>query len=235
MTSPSTIGVLFSGGLDSAVLTAMLAHACEKIVQPIMIRSGAIWEEAEFAAASAFLASCQQSHLQPLVTLDLPVEDVYGSHWSMTGINTPDYASADNTVFLPGRNLLLLSKAAVWCQLNGVGELALGTLQGNPFEDADRDFLNAFEMMLWHSELPPVKIVQPLANLTKAEVMRAGQQYSLVQTFSCLAPIQNLGNQWQHCGACNKCRERHEAFKTLGDDPTEYHEAAEPSLNYCAE
>ena len=74
--------------------------------------------------------------LRPLAILDLPVVDLYGDHWSLGGGDVPDSESGDDAVFLPGRNVLLLSKAMLWCHLHGVPGLALGTLGGNPFADA---------------------------------------------------------------------------------------------------
>ena len=41
---------------------------------------------------------------------------------------------------LPGRNVLLLSKALLWCHLNEVASLALGSLGSNPFPDATPSF-----------------------------------------------------------------------------------------------
>ena len=48
--------------------------------------------------------------------------------------------------------------------------------------------------------------------------MRLGRDYPLGLTFSCIAPERGL-----HCGGCNKCAERQEAFRDAGmADPTRY-------------
>jgi 7-cyano-7-deazaguanine synthase len=142
-----------------------------------------------------------------LVTLDLPLHDVYAGHWSLTGRQVPDARSPDEAVFLPARNALLLVKAAVWCQLNGVDELALAALGTSPFEDASSEFVARFQAAINHGAARTLRIVLPFAELDKRRVLELGRRFPLQLTFSCIAPIDN-----QHCGACNKCAERRQAF-----------------------
>ena len=61
---------------------------------------------------------------RPLQVLDLPVGDLAPTHWGLTGRGVPDADSPDEAVFLPARNVLLLSKAMIWCHLHQVGWLA---------------------------------------------------------------------------------------------------------------
>ncbi len=125
---------LVSGGLDSAILCFELLRQFPRVV-PIYIRAGLRWEGAEIAALRRFLSAVEAPGLDRLVMLDEPVADVYGDHWSTAGLAVPDADTPDESVYLPGRNLLLTVKAAVWCRLRGVGTLALGTLGSNPFPD----------------------------------------------------------------------------------------------------
>lgn len=63
-----------------------------------------------------------------------------------------------------------------------------------------------------------VRLVRPFATYNKIDVMRLGQGLPLGLTFSCIAPTDGL-----HCGRCNKCGERIEAFRAAGmEDPTVY-------------
>src|SRR5437016_2792901 len=108
--------VLVSGGLDSAVLLGRsLDH--HPTVHPLYVRSGLAWEQVELTYLRRFLAALARPALQPLVVLDLPVRDLYGDHWSVTGLGTPDAASPDEEFYLPGRNILLLAKALLWCHM----------------------------------------------------------------------------------------------------------------------
>ncbi len=215
--APAPIGVLVSGGLDSCILLARLLDE-GRAVQPFYIRSGLAWETAELDALRRFLDRVSTSLLAPLLVLDLPLSDLYSDHCSVTGCGVPDELSPDEAVFLPGRNALLAIKAAIWCQLHGVRELALATLKGNPFGDATDEFFAAYERALTLGLATDLRILRPFAQLSKREVMQLGQDYPLEATFSCIAPRDGL-----HCGHCNKCAERRRAFIAAEiQDPTRY-------------
>jgi 7-cyano-7-deazaguanine synthase len=150
--------------------------------------------------------------------LDLPLADLYQGHWALTGRRVPDAASADDAVYLPGRNALLTIKAALWCRLHGIDQLALAVLASNPFGDAGAAFFDPFEAALRQALGGPVRIVRPFGRLSKRQVMRRGRDLPLELTFSCIAPRGR-----RHCGKCNKCAERRQAFRMAGlADPTDY-------------
>ncbi len=85
VTSPRSLAVLTSGGVDSAVLVADLARQ-GWVVHPLYIRFGLAWEAAEEAHLRRFLDTLPANlRPRPLVVLDLPIADVYGAHWSVSG------------------------------------------------------------------------------------------------------------------------------------------------------
>lgn len=202
----STIGVLASGGLDSSILIGHLLDKGER-VQPFYVRFGLTWQEAELASLRQFLAAFDSHRLQPLVTLEMPVGDLYGDHWSTTGRDVPAGDTTDDAVYLPGRNLLLIVKTAVWCQLHGIDRLALAPLESNPFADATPEFFAELEQTLNRAEATGLRLSRPFAELSKRQVMQLGMEYPLHLTFSCINPRGEL-----HCGECNKCAERRQAF-----------------------
>lgn len=206
----SPIGVLASGGLDSSILIGHLLDKGER-VRPFHIRFGSTWQDAELASLKSFLAAFDSHRLQPLVVLDMPVGDLYGDHWSTTGRDVPDEATPDEAVYLPGRNLLLIIKAALWCQLHGIDRLALAPLESNPFSDATPEFFAVLEALLNRAETTGLRLLRPFAELSKRRVMQMGLNYPLHLTFSCINPRGDL-----HCGGCNKCAERREAFRLAG-------------------
>lgn len=213
----ATVGVLLSGGLDSSILVGDLVGQGRR-VQPFFIRSGLVWQAEELAAARRFLQAVASPRLAELVLLDLPLGDLYGEHWSVTGRAAPHRGSPDEAVYLPGRNALLVIKAALWCQSRGIGELALGVLGTSPFADAKAPFFEHLEATLNCPPAPPIRLVRPLADRDKRDVMELGRNLPLEWTFSCIAPAGGL-----HCGECNKCAERIDAFRSIGaDDPTQY-------------
>lgn len=223
-THPETVhgsetAVLCSGGLDSLVLAADLA--CTADVQPIYVVSGFAWEEAELGVVGRALTALPQADaIRSLAVLQMPVSDIYPpDHWALTG-TPPAYDTPDEDVYLLGRNVALLGKAAVFCALHGIHRICLAPLAGNPFPDATPGFFERMASALSTGLGVPVRIDAPYREHSKADVVRHGQALGvpLHLTVSCLNP-----EGLHHCGACSKCRERHDAFVTAGvADPTTY-------------
>ncbi|MBM3776672.1 MAG: 7-cyano-7-deazaguanine synthase [Acidimicrobiia bacterium] len=215
---PTTSAVLLSAGLDSAVLAALEARSA--VIHPIYVASGLAWEAAERRALKRLLASPVYAGSAPLVELTLPVADVYPSdHWALAG-DAPAFDTPDEDVYLAGRNVLLLGKAAVHCARHGIPRLALGSLAGNPFPDATAQFFSAMARALSIGLAHEIEIATPLATLHKPAVVKLGEtlQVPFAHTLSCMSP-----EQGQHCGRCSKCRERRDAFREAkAADPTRY-------------
>ncbi|MBC7854845.1 MAG: 7-cyano-7-deazaguanine synthase [Pirellulaceae bacterium] len=206
--SPATIGVLASGGLDSSILLAHLLDQGHR-VKPFYIRKGLYWQEHELAGLRVFLQAIATPALLELVMLELPLADLYSAgHWSLTGKGAPAHDAPDEAVYLPGRNALLLVKAAVWCQLHGIERLALAPLGTTPFEDAGAQFLADFESALNRGAMRRVQFLSPFGKMNKQQVMTLGARLPLELTFSCISPMNGI-----HCGRCNKCAERQSAFR----------------------
>jgi 7-cyano-7-deazaguanine synthase len=215
------LAVLVSGGLDSGILLGELLTTCDA-VNPLYVQSGLRWEGTELLYLRRFLKALQCPALQPLHLLDMPVKDLYGDHWSITGKQVPDAASADEAVFLPGRNVLLLAKAMLWCHLRGVPAVALAVLGANPFPDATPQFFTGYQRVVNQAIGGTVQVLRPYAGLSKAEVLKWRPELIPFydRTFSCIHPLAD-----RHCGQCNKCAERRRAFAAAGlADPTEYFE-----------
>lgn len=211
------VAVLASGGLDSAILVGDLSRTSPR-VHPIYVRFGLAWEEVEERYLRSFLTALAAPSVGPLKVLEMPIRPVYGDHWSTTGQDVPDRDTPDEAVFLPGRNLLLVVEAALWCHLQRVPTLTLAPLASNPFPDARDIFFETVQQAVNLSVDGAVAIRRPYGRLTKREVMRLGEDLPLEYTFSCIRPVDGL-----HCGACNKCGERQAAFVHAGiPDRTRY-------------
>ena len=208
--SREPIAVLTSGGVDSAILVAE-STATHSAVHPLYIRTGLAWEKVELEHLHRFLAAIARPALKPLQVLDLPVADLYGQHWSITGSEVPDADSPDEAVYLPGRNVLLLAKAMIWCRLHKVGLLAMGLLKSNPFPDATPEFFAAYESSVNLATGGHVHLLRPYVDLTKRQVLERARELPLEWTFSCIQPVAG-----RHCGRCNKCAERRRAFAEAG-------------------
>jgi 7-cyano-7-deazaguanine synthase len=211
------LAVLFSGGLDSAILIGEALRRGQG-VHPLYVRCGLFWEAAEFEAMRRFLKAMARPALQPLTILDQPVADLYGHHWSVTGEGIPAAGTPDEAVFVPGRNVLLLGKAMLWCHLHQFPAVAVGSLGTNPFPDASPAFFAALQNTVNMAVQGNVAVQLPFAGMKKTEVMRLGRGLPLELSFSCINP-----RNGRHCGRCNKCAERKQAFANAGmTDPTLY-------------
>lgn len=208
---------LVSGGLDSAVMLAELVLEADTVF-PLYVRTGLRWEEAELHWIRRLLTTEVMRPCAPLSVLELPVEDIYGDHWSLTGRDVPGYDTSLDSNYLPGRNLLLLSKAAVFCAMRGVPRIALAPLSANPFPDGTLEFFRAAEEAIDRGLAFRVKIELPFRSMAKAEVIQRGRHLPLELTFSCIQPV-----GIEHCGDCTKCAERQHGFAAAHiPDPTPY-------------
>ncbi len=210
--------VLFSSGLDSAVLAA--AEARTRTVHPVYVSAGLAWEREELAAVERLLATPVYRHLAPLARLTFTVEDLYPpTHWALRG-TPPAFDTPDEDVYLTGRNIVLLSKAGIYCAQHTLRRIAIGPLAGNPFPDATPEFFLAMAKTLSLGLAHEVVIDAPFATMQKSDVIRlgAGLNVPFELTLSCMNP-----REGRHCGRCSKCRERRDAFHDAGiDDPTAY-------------
>ncbi len=208
--------VLFSGGLDSAVLLAreLEGHEAQRGTQPIHIRAGLAWEDAEARTIERLLARPPfAGRVAPVITLWFDMRDVYPpTHWAITG-KPPAYDTPDQDVYLEGRNIVLISKAAVLCGRLNIQRLALGLLAGNPFPDATPEFFDVMSRAMSLGLGSPLDIVAPLTAMHKEDVIRLGRQLGvpIELTLSCMNP--QAGDE--HCGECSKCREREQALSNL--------------------
>ncbi len=224
MTRDAQTAVLASSGLDSVVLLAAEARTAR--VHPIYVRASFAWEPAEIVTLERVLARAPLAgRTEAPAILSAPANDLYpAEHWARTG-HAPAFDTPDEDVYLPGRNIMLIAKAAVLCANRGIGRLALGPLAGNPFPDATPEFFTAMGRAVSLGLAHEIALVTPLAGMRKAEAIRLGLELGvpLEATLSCMSP-----ESGSHCGRCSKCRERRDAFVGAGvEDPTVY---AQPPL-----
>lgn len=235
--------MLVSGGVDSCVLIGVVAKQFKEAF-PVYIRSGLRWENAEIYWLKKYLtalegsmrqkarqskAELNQAIIHPLVILQMPVHDIYESHWSLPEVKRgrpttaskgasaqriPDRNSRNEEVYLPGRNLLLVAKAAVFCAQRQIPTIAMGQLKGNPFPDATPRFLRLAETTVSTAVSQPIQLITPFLAMTKKGVIRLGRRLGLPleMSFSCLAPTAD----YRPCGQCNKCAEWERAMHSSG-------------------
>ena len=216
-----TTAVLISAGLDSVVLAA--AEARRGPVRLLYVSCGLAWEDEELAALDRLMAVRPLAGLPPPVRLTFTVRDLYpASHWAIRG-EPPAFDTPDEDVYLTGRNVVLLSKAAIYCAQQRIDRIAIGPLAGNPFPDATPEFFATMARALSLGLAHDLEVAAPFAEMDKSGVIGLGVELGvpLGLTLSCMNP-----RGGKHCGQCSKCRERRDAFHEAGvNDPTAYAEA----------
>ena len=215
--TPDRVAVLASGGLDSAILIADLARS--SVVHPLYITTGLAWEQEERAALRRFVGALASPNVRPVVELTARLTSLIdAAHWSVAGRGVPAADAPDEAMFIPGRNILLFSIAAIWCATQDVTRVAIGSLGGNPFPDATPAFFEAFGRSLSLGLGREVRIEAPYRQRAKADLIAGHRELALDLTLTCANPRNGM-----HCGACNKCFERHSAFVAAGvADGTRY-------------
>ena len=216
---PEKVAALASGGLDSGVMLARLAESFRE-VHPIYVSCGLIWEAAEKKFLEEFISRLADPRVREVQVLTLPTHDLYGNQWFTSGEGVPGYHDPNEGWEIPGRNILLLAKVAVWAHLKGISCIGLGSLANNPFPDATEEFFSSIEATLSIGMNQPIRVVRPFAGMKKSEIVSLGSHLPLGLTLSCAQPVEG-----RHCRVCGKCRERIEAFAESGiPDPTAYAE-----------
>ena len=215
--NPVKVAALASGGLDSSVMLAQLSETFQQ-VHPIYVSCGLVWESAEQKFLQEFISKLGSPRVREIQVLTFPTSDLYGNQWFKSGEGIPGYHDPDEEWEIPGRNIILLAKAAVWAKLNGISRIGLGSLASNSFSDATEEFFASAEATFSLGLSWPMKVVRPFAGMEKAAIVALGSHLPLESTLSCAQP-----NEGYHCGVCGKCRERIEAFAESGIlDPTAY-------------
>ncbi len=124
------------------------------------------------------------------------------THWAVRG-EPPAFDTPDEDVYLDGRNVILLSKAAVYMvsarrRHAPDARLLLGTLAGNPFPDATPEFFDAHvarAVARTRRRRSPSR--RRSRRMHKSDVIRRGLELGvpLELTLSCMQPKDGL-----HCG-----------------------------------
>jgi 7-cyano-7-deazaguanine synthase len=215
-----------SGGLDSAVLAAQEVQTHP--LHPVYVAGGLAWEAGEQRLITQLLAqpvfTTAPNRVFPLARLEFNMRDVYPpTHWALMG-TPPAYDTPDEDVYLHGRNVALLSKAAVYAAVRHISRIVIAPLAGNPFPDATPRFFSALNAAFSTGLAAPIEISAPFAHLHKEDVVKIGAALGVPfeLTLSCMNPSGTT-----HCGLCSKCRERRDAFHAAGiKDPTIYSNAS---------
>lgn len=199
--------VVLVSGADSGILVAELL-TLGWIVHPLYVRCGFRWEKTELVRVRRVLKALRHGSLRPLIVASAPMGPLMSGHWSMTGKGVPNAAAAWDSVYLPGRNMLLLTEAWLDAVAHGAWAVAIGTLKNNPFPDATPRFRSAARKALNLALDANIEVLAPYARLNKRQVLARAGKFPLRLAFSCLRPEGSRA-----CGNCSKCAELSAALR----------------------
>lgn len=211
------VAVLLGGGVESTSLVASFL-AAGRLVIPIHITCGLLWDTAESWWVRRFCDSLRSPRLAELIEIPLPLSGFLRDHWAVTGQNVPAAGAASARLEIPLRNLSLLGFAVHWLKHVPRYDLAMGTTADNHYPDGSREYFDRVESVLSLEAGFPLRILTPLIQLSKRDVIRQTPIEILAASFSCVDP-----QETRLCGRCIKCGSRRAAFIDAGiPDPTDY-------------
>jgi len=227
---------VLSGGLDSTVAT-LVAKSKDDDIYTLTFDYGqrAVLREINSARKISEVLGAKHK------VIKLPfLKEFGGSALTDTNRTVPTLKEEDldnlektretmKAVWVPGRNIVMFSIASSFAESLGGGEVytGLNREEGTTFPDNTLEFLNRFNSLLEYGTIKDVKLVAPLYNLDKNEIVKYGRELEeklgvevLKYSYSC---YHDNGEDFLHCGTCESCIRRKRAFKEAGvEDPTKY-------------
>ena len=222
-TNPKAV-ILISGGLDSATVIAQAkseGYDCYALSFDYSQR-----HQVELNAAKRL---CQQFGAKEHKVIKLDLSQIGGSALTDDSIAVPeDETSGIPVTYVPARNTIFLSVALGWAEVLGADRIFVGVnaVDYSGYPDCRPEYIAAFEKVAnlatkMGVEDNNIRIVTPLIDLTKAEIIQKGVSLGVdySQTVSCY----QADEQGRACGKCDSCRLRRQGFEDAGiSDPTVY-------------
>lgn len=218
--------VLMSGGMDSAVCTA-IADAQGYEIAGLHLNYGQRTQKRELQAFQDIVA-----HYKIRQTLVVDVShfaQIGGSSLTDTHIKVSEanlHTTIIPTSYVPFRNANILAIATSWAEVLGATALFIGAVEedGSGYPDCRKEFFEAFQQVINTGTRPEtsITIYTPLISLSKKEIVQKGVQLN--------APFHLTWSCYQHeslaCGVCDSCALRLRGFSGAGiDDPIPYHQS----------
>ncbi len=214
--------VLVSGGLDSLVSAAVAARDCEELYF-LHVNYGQRTQKKEM---ESFEAICR--HYAPkraeVISWDW-LTRIGGSSLIDTNMEIPAQDPTDEvpSTYVPFRNANLLCAAVAWAEVLGANSVYIGAVEedSSGYPDCREVFFRAFEKTVetGTKNLIPIKIMTPVLQLSKAEIVKLGLELGapFEHSWSCYS------SNDEACGECESCRLRLKAFAQAGHtDPIKY-------------
>jgi 7-cyano-7-deazaguanine synthase len=208
--------IVLSGGPDSATV-AYWAKSQGYEIFPITFKYGQIAVK-EIGAAKKIAKKLDAS----IKIIDISsLKEIFGSVTSLCNPDIPLTPEFSTPIIVPFRNAIFLSVSVSYAVTVGADKIFYGA-QGSdePFyPDCRREFYQAFEKAARIGTCKNISISAPFTSSKKSHLIQCGANLKVPfeLTWSCYL------NGRLHCGRCESCLNRRNAFKEASTpDPTVY-------------
>jgi 7-cyano-7-deazaguanine synthase len=200
--------VLLSGGIDSATALYLTKQKTDDIYTMNMIYTQTYDSEAAAAKKLADVAQVKE-HISVYLPFFKDIETRY----------RPSPSSEISAAYVPARNVVFYGVAAAYAETIEADEVVFGSNADDAVElpDARPEFIQLMNELIRSGtragrESAAVKIVNPLINFNKVEVLRLALKLKvpLALTWSCYEDLP------APCGKCRGCLMRSNAFREVG-------------------
>lgn len=199
--------VLLSGGLDSATCLYWAKRRFADVSAITFNYYGRIENERRAADNLA-----ESAGVSKVIRIDLPF--VKETSDTLARPRKSDLWSS----YVPARNLIFYSIAAHHAEYLGVNSIVAGhnSHDASFFKDASKDYIDKLNSLFKQGCLlcngKAYRILTPLARMDRIEVIKLARRLKtpIGLTWSCHKDGR------RHCGKCYACRQRKDAFRSLG-------------------
>ncbi|RLF44308.1 MAG: 7-cyano-7-deazaguanine synthase QueC [Thermoplasmata archaeon] len=211
---------LLSGGMDSCV-SAFVAKNEGYTIYALTFNYGQRNRREIECAKEIAKALEAKEHL--IINADL--RSIGGS--ALTGdMEIPEKGEGIPPTYVPARNTIFLAYALAYAEARNADAIFIGAnaIDYSGYPDCRAEYIQAMQKVANIGtkrgvEGKSIKIIAPLINLSKAEIVKKGVELGapFEKTWSCYRETEKA------CGRCDSCRLRLKGFKEAGiKDPIEY-------------
>jgi 7-cyano-7-deazaguanine synthase len=208
--------VVLSGGPDSTVVAYWAKNKGYEVY-------GLTFNYGQISMTEVEHASTIAEKLEiPIKIIDLSsLKEVFTGVTSLVDDNIQMTSDFSHPIIVPFRNAIFLSVAVAYAVSINSKYIFYGA-QGSDaafYPDCRKEFYESFERTARLGTDEELEIEAPFSNMPKSEIIKLGAKLGVPfhLTWSCYL------NLPKHCGKCESCINRKNAFKQSGiTDPTEY-------------
>lgn len=212
MEKPDKVCVLYSGGVESA---ALLVHYLEMGTEvfPLQVLGNFPYQSIEKIWAEKLHLKLQEKYPH--------LHDIEYRNFQWSRHQFKEKVVRVNELFIPLRNMVLMSIAAIYMRDLNIQYVANGTMRAIISDNTVEYFMKLQELISLAGgyEPQPFQILLPFMGRNKGDIIK---QYAHLVPFelsyTCVGGLAHV-----HCGECMKCEERRSGFKHSGvEDQTQY-------------